>query len=178
VSFRRQYRRGIVSHLILGALMTRFARIAFAAAIALAPASAFAGAAEDAFLAKLPGVWKGKGTITGAEKGTVDCILNVRQRSVGVNFSVKCDVTEFGAQSFSGVISYNDAKGQYEAKSGSGEITVGKKSGNAVIFEGKMKGLVVGTSVMKVTTSKVTVDATVRRPDGNSDIKSHLELKR
>ena len=158
--------------------MTRFARLLLAASIALAPAAAFAGPSEDAFLAKLPGIWKGKGTITGSESGTVDCTLTIRQRTVGLNFSVKCDVTEFGQQSFSGVISYNDAKGQYEAKSSGGEVTVGKKKGNAVVFDGKMKGIAVGTSIMTVSASKVTVDTKVRRPGGDGDIKSYIELKR
>jgi hypothetical protein len=159
--------------------MTRLTHVLFAAAIALAPSAALAGPTEDAFLAKLPGIWKGKGTITGAETGKVDCTLTIRQRTVGVNFSVKCDVSEFGQQSFSGVISYNDAKGQYEAKSSGGEITIGKKSGSAVVFEGKMKGIAVGTSTMKVATSKVTVDTKVRRPGGSGgDIKSYIELKR
>lgn len=159
--------------------MNRLARFALAAALVLAPAAAIAGPTEEAFLGKLAGVWKGKGTITGAETGKVDCTLTVRQRSAGVNFAVKCDVTEFGAQSFSGVITYNDDKKQYEAKSAGGEITVGKKSGNAVIFEGKMKGMAVGTSVMKMTTSKITVDTKVRRPGGTGgDITSFIELKR
>src|SRR5687768_5385192 len=118
--------------------MTRLTHVLFAAAIALAPSAALAGTTEDAFLAKLPGIWKGKGTNTGAETGKVDCTPTIRQRTVGVNFSDECDVYEFGQQSFSGVISYNDAKGQYEANSSGGEITLGKKSGSAVVFEGKM----------------------------------------
>jgi hypothetical protein len=159
--------------------MTRLTRVLLAAAIVLAPSAAFAGPTEDAFLGKLPGVWKGKGTITGSETGSVDCTLTIRQRTTGVNFSVKCDVSEFGQQSFSGVISYNDAKKQYEAKSSGGEVTVGKKSGNGVVFAGKMKGIAVGTSVMTVTASKVTVDTKVRRPGGSGgDIKSYIELKR
>jgi hypothetical protein len=158
--------------------MIRLARLALAAALVLIAPAAIASPTEDAFLGKLVGVWKGSGTIKGAETGKVDCALTFRQRSVGVNFAVKCDVTEFGNQSFSGVITYNDDKKQYEAKSGSGEITVGKKSGNAVVFEGKMKGIVVGTSVMKVTTSRVTVDTKVRRPGSSGDITSFIELKR
>ena len=158
--------------------MTRLSLLAFAAALVLLPTAGSAGPTEDAFLGKLAGVWKGNGTIKGAETGTVDCTLTFRQRTVGVNFAVKCDVSEFGPQSFSGIIAYNDAKKQYEAKSAGGEITVGKKSGSAVIFEGKMKGIAVGTSVMKVTTAKVTVDTKVRRPGGSGDITSFIELKR
>ena len=90
---------------------------------------------------------------------------------------MKCDVPEFGAQVFSGTVSYNDAEKRYEAKSPAGEVTIGTKKGNAVIFNAKMKGIAVGTSVMKLTTSRITVDTNVKRPGSSSgDIKSHMEL--
>ena len=47
-----------------------------------------------------------------------------------------------------------------------------------VVFEGKMKGIAVGTSVMKLTTSRIVVDTNVKRPGSNAEIKSHLELKK
>ena len=141
--------------------MSRLISIAVIAALALTPLPAFAGASEDAFLARLVGVWTGKGTLSGGETGEIDCRSTIRNRSDGINFSVKCDVPEFGAQSFSGAVSYNDAEGRYEAKSPSGEVTIGTKSGNAVIFNAKMKGIAVGTSVMKLTTSRIVVDTNV-----------------
>lgn len=156
--------------------MSRFLSIAVVAALALTPVPAFAGASEDAFLARLVGVWTGKGTLTGGETGEINCRSTIRNRSDGINFSVKCDVPEFGAQSFSGAVSYNDAEGRYEAKSPSGEVTIGTKSGNAVIFNAKMKGIAVGTSVMKLTTSRITVDTNVKRPGSSAEIKSHLVL--
>ena len=156
--------------------MSRLISIAVVAALALTPLPAFAGASEDAFLARLVGVWTGKGTLSGGETGEIDCRSTIRNRSDGINFSVKCDVPEFGAQSFSGAVSYNDAEGRYEAKSPSGEVTIGTKSGNAVIFNAKMKGIAVGTSVMKLTTSRITVDTTVKRPGSSAEIKSHLVL--
>jgi hypothetical protein len=156
--------------------MSRFAPIAVATALALLPLPAFAGSSEDAFLARLVGIWAGKGTLTGGETGQIDCRSTIRQRSEGINFTVKCDVPEFGAQNFSGIVSYNDAAGRYEAKSPGGEITIGTKSGNAVIFNAKMKGIAVGTSIMKLTTSKITVDTDVKRPGSSAQIKSHLEL--
>lgn len=153
-----------------------------AALVALAllatPAAAFAGAAEDAYLAKLVGVWTGSGKLTGGETATVDCRLTVRQVSKGVNFAAKCDVSDLPDQNFSGVITYNDAKKQYEAKSPGGDVTVGTKSGSTLTFVGKVKGIAEGTSTMKLSSSKIIVETVVRRPGGDKDIKSTLELKR
>jgi hypothetical protein len=156
--------------------MSRLASTLLAAALVLTPLPALAGASEDAFLARLVGVWNGKGTFSGSEEGEVTCRSTVRQRSEGINFSSKCDVPEFGAQSFSAVVSYNDAEGRYEAKSQGGEITIGTKSGNAVIFNAKLKGMAVGTSVMKMTSSRIVVDTNVKRPGSSDQIKSHIEL--
>jgi hypothetical protein len=163
---------------IPGARMTRFASLLLAAALAAMPAVAMAGAPEQAFLAKLPGVWTGKGTLTGAETGTVNCTLTIRQRSDGVNFSAKCDVSEFGPQNFSGVIGYNDATGRYEARSQGGEITIGTKSGNSVVFTAEMKGIAEGTTTMKVGTSRIVVDTKARRPGSSGEIQSRIELRR
>jgi len=156
--------------------MIRPALLAFA--IALAPLPALAGAAEDAYLAKLVGVWTGSGKLTGGETAAIDCRLTVRQVAAGVNFAAKCDVTDLPDQNFSGVISYNDAKKQYEAKSPGGDITVGTKNGGTLTFSGKVKGIAEGTSTMKLSTSKIVVETVVRRPGGTEDIKSTLELKR
>lgn len=156
--------------------MSRLLPAALIAAIALAPLPALAGTSEDAFLSRLIGVWSGTGKLTGGEASDISCRSTVRQRTEGINFSVKCDVPEFGAQSFSGAVSYNDDEKRYEAKSQGGEITVGTQSGNAVIFNAKMKGVAVGTSVMKLTSSRITVDTEVKRPGSPDLIKSHLEL--
>lgn len=158
--------------------MSRTIPVVLAAALVLSPLPALAGTTEDAFLARLVGIWSGTGTVTGGETGEVTCRATLRQRTDGVNFSVKCDVPEFGAQNFSGIVSYNDAEGRYEAKSPSGEVTIGTKSGNAVIFNAKMRGIAVGTSVMKLTTTRIAVETSVKRPGGtnNAEIKSHLEL--
>lgn len=158
--------------------MSRFVSIAVAATLALLPLPALAGASEDAFLARLVGVWTGKGVLTGGETGEIDCKATVRNRSDGINFTVTCDVPEFGAQRFSGAVSYNDAAGRYEALSPTGELTIGTKSGNAVIFNAKMKGVAEGTSVMKLTTTRIVVDTNVKRPGKDAEIKSHLELKK
>ena len=158
--------------------MSRLISLVVAAALALSPVPAMAGASEDAFLNRLVGIWTGSGVLTGGETGTLTCRATIRQRTVGINFSVKCDVPEFGPQNFSGIVSYNDAEARYEAKSVGGEITVGTKSGNALVFAAKMKGLAVGTSVMKLTASRILVDTKVRRPGSDAQINSHLELTR
>ncbi|MBL8598357.1 MAG: hypothetical protein JNL14_11520 [Devosia sp.] len=156
--------------------MSRLVSIAVATALALTPLPALAGASENAFLGRLVGIWNGKGTLTGGETGELSCRATIRQRSEGINFSVKCDVPEFGAQNFSGIVSYNDAAGRYEATSPGGEVTVGTKSGNAVVFNAKLKGIAIGTSVMKLTPSRIVVDTNVKRPGSSAEIKSHLEL--
>lgn len=159
--------------------MSRFLPTLIAAALIIAPLPAFAGAKEDAFLAKLVGMWSGTGKLSGSESGDLTCSSTIRNVSEGINFRVKCDVPEFGAQNFSGTVSYNEDEGRYEAKSPGGEVTIGTKSGNAVIFNAKMKGIAVGTSVMKLTTTKITVDTKVKRPGtSGGEIKSYLELKK
>ncbi len=158
--------------------MSRLIPIVLAAALVLSTDPAVAGPSEDAFLNRLVGIWTGSGVLTGGESGKLTCRATIRQRTVGINFSVKCDVPEFGPQNFSGILSYNDAEARYEAKSVGGEITIGTKSGNALVFAAKLKGLAVGTSVMKLTASRIVVDTKVRRPGSDADINSHLELTR
>jgi hypothetical protein len=142
----------------------------------LGAAPALAGKAEDNFLAKLVGIWSGSGTLTGDETGTVDCTMTIRTRSEGVNFRGKCDAGEFGPQSFSGSVAYNEEMGRYEAKSPSGEVTLGVKEGSSVVFTIALKGIATGTSVMKLSSSKAVIDTIVRRPGGKGDIKSHMVL--
>ena len=135
-----------------------------------------AGPTEDAFLAKLQGVWSGTGTLTGSETGKVDCTMTIRARTEGVNFRGKCDAGEFGPQSFSGIVSYNDEAGRYEARSPSGDITLGVKCGNSVIFTIQLKGIATGQSIMKLSATKAVVDTVVKRPNSDGDIKSHIVL--
>ena len=137
-----------------------------------------AGPSEDAFLSSLQGIWSGKGTLTGAETGTIDCKLTIRGRTEGLNFRGKCDAGEFGPQSFSGIVSYNDTEGRYEARSPSGDVALGVKSGKSVIFTIKLKGLATGQSVMQLSASKAVVDTVVTRPRSDGQIKSHIVMTR
>ena len=143
---------------------------AVAALLVLGAAPAFAGTAEDNFMAKLVGSWAGAGSISGSETGALDCTMSFRG---------KCKTEKFGDQSFSGSIAYNDKKAQYEATSPSGEISIGKKSGSSVVFTTKLKSIAgSGESVMKLTTSKVTVDTSLKRSGSGGSIKSHVVMSK
>lgn len=157
--------------------MKRLLSVALVTALALGPLPAMAGPAEDAFLAKLVGSWSGSGALTGAETGTLNCTLAVKSGRKGIAFSGRCKAQDLGAQSFSGIISYNEAERRYEA-AGNGEVSIGVKSGSAVTFTSKIRNIAgSGTSVMKVTTSKITIDATVARSkSADKQIVSHTVL--
>lgn len=148
------------------------------AALLLVPAPVNAGKTENDFLTRLVGVWSGGGQLSGAETGSVDCKMTMRQRSDGIAFRVQCNAADLGPQTFSGTLTYNEAKSRYEAISNGGEVTVGTKKGNSVIFVSKMKGIATGESVMNVAASRITVDTTVRRSANSGDIKSRIELKK
>ena len=152
---------------------------AVAALLVLGAAPAFAGTAEDNFMAKLVGSWAGAGSISGSETGALDCTMSFRGKKGGVSFRGKCRTEKFGDQSFSGSIAYNDKKAQYEATSPSGEISIGKKSGSSVVFTTKLKSIAgSGESVMKLTTSKVTVDTSLKRSGSGGAIKSHVVMSK
>jgi hypothetical protein len=145
--------------------------LTFAAACLIAlPASA--GPAEDAFLAKLTGSWTGSGTATGADAGQINCTMTFKPADGGEHFSGRCNAESVGfEQSFSGSMSYNDAKKQYEAES-NGRKQIGTKGGGGVSFVTKISGMMgKGTSTMKVTASKITIDVAL---SGEKNIKSRI----
>lgn len=143
-----------------------------AASLALS-APALAGPAELAFLAKLPGTWSGTGTISGAESGAITCTLTLRGTDK-INFAGNCNAGHFGPQTFNGVLTYNDAAKQYQARS-NGETVAGIKSGNSVIFKGKMKTVAgSGDSIMKMSSTSIVVDLDITRTDSGDKIQSHV----
>ena len=147
--------------------------LATAAVASLIALPAYAGPAEDAFLAKLTGTWTGAGTVTGEDQGTVACTLSFKPAPTGEKFSGKCVAKGLtGGQTFSGTISYNDKTKRYEA-GGNGQTSVGVKSGSSVVFTSALKGIVTGTTVMKVSTGKILIDATIDRGRGKTS-KSHV----
>src|SRR5882724_5369138 len=133
--------------------------LAFAVSTLSHSLPAYAGPAEDVFLAKLTGGWTGSGSATGATAGPIRCSLTFRPADEGTHVSGSCMAEGAGfEQSFSGSVSYNDAKKRYEAVS-NGRNQVGTKSGGGVSFITKISGMVgKGTSTMKLTSNRITID--------------------
>ena len=148
-----------------------------AVSLALCASPAFAGAAEQAFLAKLAGTWTGTGQLTGDETGTVDCKLTLTGKEK-ISFRGTCDAGKFGPQTYSGVLTFDDATKKYQARS-NGETVIGVKSGNSVVFTTKMKTIAgTGNSVMKLSASTISIDVDLVRADSGDKIKSHLNFKK
>jgi hypothetical protein len=113
----------------------RSLRAALATAVlALGISPAFAGDAEVKYLHSLVGDWAGSGTVKGEEGGDVACRIVFKPAGAKVNFTGRCKMGgRSGAQSFSGSIRYNDAKGVFESSS-QGRTVVGTKKGSTVTF--------------------------------------------
>jgi hypothetical protein len=159
--------------------MIRSLSLVLVAALTLGASPAFAGTAETAFMGKLVGTYAGKGTLTGSRTGTFECTLTMRAKGEGISYRGKCDVEEFGSQSFSGDITYNDKAGRYEASSPTGTTTVGSKSGGGIAFTSKFRGMASGTSVMKMASGKITVDTTIKDPEAKGGtIQSHIVMSK
>lgn len=161
--------------------MRRTLRLLAASALltALGTMSAYAGPAEDKFLASLTGTWTGSGMVKGADNGPVACTLVFKLTKAGQKFSGKCTVEDLGSQTFSGTLSYNDVKKQYEADSPSQTSTIGVKKGNSVIFTTKIRSLAgSGESVMVLTSKSIAIDFDVVRSKQAGHSKSHLVFKK
>jgi hypothetical protein len=119
---------------------------------------AFAGPNETAFLERLIGTWRGKGKITGAEAGNLTCRLTVKPAGERLNFNGRCAMSGgSSAQSFSGSIRYNEAKGVFESSS-NGRTVAGKKSGSSLVFtttHKDMRGTVTSTLTMSPSAFKM-----------------------
>lgn len=151
--------------------LTRIIRAAVVAAL-LVPiaAPAFAGPAEDKYLASLAGTWTGKGTITGAQAGSVACRLTIKASTGKVNFNGRCTYSGSSTpQSFSGSIKYNDAKGVYESTS-MGKAVAGKKSGSTLSFTTSVKDMrgnmssTLSLSPNKASVAFQMVDSQTKKP--------------
>jgi hypothetical protein len=150
---------------------------ALAVSLALCASPALAGAADQAFLAKLAGTWTGSGTISGDEQGSVDCKLTLSGTDK-VNFRGMCDAGKFGPQDYSGVLTYDEPSKKYLARS-NGQTVVGVKSGASVVFTSKMKTMAgTGNSIMKLSTSTIAIDVDLVRSDTGEKLKSHLNFKK
>ncbi len=159
----------------------RLIGLGLTAAMVMWTGTAFAGAAEDAFLGKLVGSWTGTGTVTGTKNTSLDCTLSFKASSGKVSFSGKCNAEGLGPQSFSGVLDYNDKAGRYEATSGgaSSKVTVGVKSGSSVVFTSDVRGIAgSGTSVMKVSASKIVIDTNVTQKSSGDTYVAHVVMSK
>jgi hypothetical protein len=118
------------------ARVVAFAGLAFASA--LAPAPAFAGPAELALLESYIGAWKGRGQLIGAETETVVCRLSITSGNGDkVNYSGKCALAGNNV-AVNGTLAYIDAKRRFEAAMTTNAtfsgVAVGEKRGDGVIF--------------------------------------------
>lgn len=95
-------------------------------------APAFAAQADVALLQKYAGNWRGKGTLTGAESGSILCRLSFRPKGERLSYSGRCSAGA-GAQSFTGTMAFNESTKRFEATS-SGQTIAGKRSGGGVVF--------------------------------------------
>ena len=104
-----------------------------AAMIAFTAAPAFAGPAETAFLQKLSNTWSGKGQLTGAETGPINCKVVLTAGGKNVKYQGRCNIPDMAQQAFSGSISYNDKLKRYETKSVGG-VVPGVRRGDKLVF--------------------------------------------
>ena len=151
---------------------------ALAALMLGAVTPSFAGPSENAFLAKLVGSWNGKGQLKGAENGPISCKVVFKAGSGGkVNYNGRCSVQDVGAQSFSGSLSYNDAKKIYEGRS-MGGTAVGVKRGSSVVFTTKSNSIMGRSySTMTVSASRITIDFSIIDTKGEKTT-SHVTFSR
>lgn len=97
-----------------------------------------AAPADMALLKKYIGVWKGKGTLTGANTETVVCKMSVLDGTgEKVNYAGRCSLA--GTQlSVNGTIAYVDGKKHYEAAMTSNVnftgMAIGVKQGDGIVF--------------------------------------------
>ena len=142
-------------------------------ALGLASTSAIAGKNESTFLAKLPGVWQGSGTIAGSQTGKVTCTLTLTG-SAKIRFVSACTAEHYGQQSNQGTFTYDDASKTYVANS-NGKVIQGTKAGGGVTFKFPVKNLAgTGTSTMTLTANRIVVDVTLTRKDTGEHITSHV----
>jgi hypothetical protein len=147
-----------------------------AASLTLCSMPAFAGPAEDAFLAKIAGTWSGGGAVAGAESGTLACKLTFRPKGARLSFTGRCTGKGFGAaaQSFTGGLLYDDASKHYVAV-GNNQTAVGVKSGSSVVFASKIKTMgVTGKSVMTISAASIVIDADVVRGQSGKHYTTHM----
>ena len=149
---------------------------ALAGLLSLSAAPAFAGANETTFLNKFAGQWTGGGQVTGEHAGALDCKLTIRAVKASLSFRGSCNMEGMAVQSFSGILSYDDASKHYVATSPSNDdVAVGTKKGNSLVFVTKLKNMAgSGNSTMTLTSSRIAIDFVLAESQSGKTSKSHL----
>jgi hypothetical protein len=124
----------------------------------LAPATVNAGSSETQFLQSLVGSWAGRGQVSGEDGGTMTCRMTFKPSGERLNYNGRCTLSGgSGSQSFSGRISYNDAKGVYESTS-RGRTVRGQQSGSTLVFTTSVNNTRgKGTSTMQLSPGGINV---------------------
>jgi hypothetical protein len=79
-------------------------------------------------------------------------------------------------QRISGAIVYDDASRRYLG-TGGGQTVVATRSGSALLMTTKLRGMIgTGTSTLRLTSSKLTIDATINAADSSGQYQSHIVL--
>ncbi len=140
-------------------------------------APAFAGAKEVALLSSYAGSWRGKGSITGDNPGTVVCRMNLKSGTAGkLSYNGRCSFGQ-GAASFTGTMLYNETTNRYEAVTsarGESATAIGKPSGNGVTFTTSTSDDQVGkvTSTIALKGDKITLSFQLTDPNGSKSASS------
>ena len=149
--------------------MFRTAALSAVAAVMIAftAAPAFAGPAETAFLQKLSNTWSGKGRLSGAETGPINCKVVLTAGGQNVKYQGRCNIPDMAQQAFSGSISYNDKLKRYETKSVGG-VVPGVHRGDKLVFttsSSNIRGKAYST--MTVSPSALVVDFAIVEKSGD-----------
>ena len=134
----------------------------------MSAAPAIAAPADIELLQSYAGSWHGAGELTGPDSGSVRCRLTFRPSGEKISFTGRCTVAGSGTRGFTGVISFNDATGSYEASSRDGTV-VGRKSGRNITFnmsDTTTQGEV--TSTMSLRGNEIRIDFELTEPQGRS----------
>ncbi len=151
--------------------LTRLTAPALIIAALFAPTAAFAGASENALLAKYAGNWAGNGKLTGVGVGDLECTMNMKPAKTGaLTYTGKCK-GPLGSSSFKGSMSYDDKAGQFTATSsgaGVGATVIGKKAGGGISFDMKGTKTPIGTasSTMSLTGKAIKINFKVQEKKG------------
>lgn len=157
-------------------IRTAVLSLAAAALLALTAAPAFAGPAETAFLQKLTASWTGRGKLSGPDGGPIACRIVISAGGQSAKYQGRCAIPDMATQAFNGAITYNDAKGRYEART-LGGVSVGTRRGNSLIFTDSQTTMAgVASSTMTMSPSSLVVDFSLTNSKTGERTSSHISF--